>query len=232
MNKISLTDKYRGLDIKKVAKNCERACGLYEGNYVVVGPEEGAPNPTIEGRDRAIEMVKLLYPQIEPYKEQIRSDYRDYLQLDWWERDRVYEDGWVLVWLDWACEFFDTYIGFIDELRDSQQPQQASTVMGPQQKTKRGRQVGPFRSVLIGTDETLKECRLQRLHKVADGRRGKEFAKLILVAISEGWITKPTYSQVVKEFGDIGCNTGYNRYLAETMHTKAEILGAKNALNG
>lgn len=135
MGKISIADKYKGVDVKKVADICQRAYGLYEGNWVEVGPEEGCNNPTNEGKDRAIEMVGLLYHYLEPYNEQIRADYQSYKQLDLWERDRAYEDGWMLCWLDWACDIYDTHIRFMEELRAKYQPQQpaAPTVGEPQQ---------------------------------------------------------------------------------------------------
>lgn len=234
MGKISIADKYKGVDVKKVADICQRAYGLYEGNWVEVGPEEGCNNPTNEGKDRAIEMVGLLYHYLEPYNEQIRADYQSYKQLDLWEQDRAYEDGWVLCWLDWACDIYDTHIKFMEELRAKYQPQQPAvpTVGKPQQKKKRGRQVEPFRSVLTGTDKVLKEWRLQRLHKVVDGKKGKEVARLVLAAIESGWISRPTYTQMKEEFGEIGSKTGYNKYLEPKKYTEAEKLGAKNALNG
>lgn len=234
MDSISFTDKYVGINAKALAENYDRAYKLYEGNWVQFGdyPEDGDFITNNEDRDRAIEIIGQLYHHLEPYNQQIRADYQIYDQMDRWERHNIQgEDGWILARLHWICEFYDTHIKFMDELRSSQQPQQAPIVGKPQQKKKRGRRVEAFKSVLMGTDEELKERRLQRLHKVADGRRGKEFAKLILAAIIEGWISKPSHTQVNAEFGDIGSKTGYNRYLVETMYSEAEIQGAKNALN-
>ena len=72
--------------------------------------------------------------------------------------------------------------------------------------------------------------KLQKIHTLADCRKGKDFALIILACILEGWIDRPTYTQVKNEFGDIGDKSGYNKYLQENRHTKEEIEGAKNSL--
>jgi hypothetical protein len=54
---------------------------------------------------------------------------------------------------------------------------------------------------------------------------------IILAAIKKGWLTKPTYTQVKNEFKDIGCKTGYNKYLNENLFTKEEIEGAINSFD-
>lgn len=72
--------------------------------------------------------------------------------------------------------------------------------------------------------------KLQKLHSKMVGKKGKDFALLMLAGIKKGWLTRPTYTQVKNEFGDIGSKTGYNKYLNENMFTKEEIEGAKTAL--
>ena len=72
--------------------------------------------------------------------------------------------------------------------------------------------------------------KLQKLHSKMVGKKGKDFALLMLAGIKKGWLTRPTYTQVKNEFGDIGSKTGYNKYLNENMFTKEEIEGAKRAL--
>lgn len=73
--------------------------------------------------------------------------------------------------------------------------------------------------------------KLQRMHDVLDGKKGKDTTLIILACIKKGWMTKPTYTQVKNEFGDIGSKTGYNRYLNENMFTKEELDGAINSLD-
>ena len=73
--------------------------------------------------------------------------------------------------------------------------------------------------------------KLQRLHDIWGGRKGKDAALIILACIKKGWMTKPTYTQVKNEFGDIGSKTGYNRYLYEQMFTREELEGAINSVD-
>lgn len=56
----------------------------------------------------------------------------------------------------------------------------------------------------------IMEC----LHTLIDGRRGKEVAMVVKAAMSLGLITKPTFGQMVEEFGDIGNRSGFHRYMA------------------
>lgn len=86
--------------------------------------------------------------------------------------------------------------------------------------------------------ETLKDkmiddaggSKLQKMHTTIDGKKGKDAALIILACIKKGWLSKPTYTQVKNEFGDIGSKTGYNKYLCEQKFTKEELEGAINSL--
>ena len=53
---------------------------------------------------------------------------------------------------------------------------------------------------------------------------------MIKVAIQIGWITKPTFKAVEKEFGEIGSESGYNKAMRENTFTNDEIQGMKNTL--
>ena len=57
---------------------------------------------------------------------------------------------------------------------------------------------------------------LALLHKLIDGRKGKFVAIVIKVCCDYGiMMAKPTYTQVKKEFGDIGDKSGYNAYMTD-----------------
>lgn len=73
--------------------------------------------------------------------------------------------------------------------------------------------------------------KLQTIHTKICGKKGKDAALIILACIKKGWITRPTYTQVKNEFGDIGSKTGYNRYLNEQAFTKEELEGVINSLD-
>lgn len=73
--------------------------------------------------------------------------------------------------------------------------------------------------------------KLQKMHTKLDGKNGKDAALIILACIKKGWLTKPTYTQVKNEFGDIGSKTGYNNYLNANKFTREELEGAINSLD-
>lgn len=72
--------------------------------------------------------------------------------------------------------------------------------------------------------------KLQKMHAIMKGKKGKDASLIILAAIKKGWITRPTHKQVEDEFGDIGSKEGYNKYLNEKSFDKVEIEGAINSL--
>lgn len=115
------------------------------------------------------------------------------------------------------------------ELTQFIKPQQKQTEQ--QETTKlirgKGRPKGTLKDKMI--DDANGE-KLKMLHTKLDGKKGKDVSLIMLAAIKIGWLTKPTYTQVKNEFKDIGCKTGYNKYLNENMFTKEEIEGAINSL--
>lgn len=72
--------------------------------------------------------------------------------------------------------------------------------------------------------------KLQKMHTVMNGKKGKDAALIILACIKKGWMPKPTFTQVAEEFGDIGTQQGFTKYLYERWFTKEEIEGAINSL--
>ncbi len=92
----------------------------------------------------------------------------------------------------------------------------------------KGRPKKPFKDNLIDDAEGKK---LQKLHLLIDGRKGKAVSLVILASIKKGWlIEKPTFTQVKDEFGDIGTQQGFANYLDENKFTKEELEGAINSL--
>lgn len=98
----------------------------------------------------------------------------------------------------------------------------------PNPTQSKGRPSKPFKDIII---DDADGCKLQKMHLKMDGKKGKAFALMILVCIKKGWILRPTYTQAKNEFGDIGSNTIYNRYLKEQMFSKEELEGAINSLD-
>ena len=70
---------------------------------------------------------------------------------------------------------------------------------------------------------------LRKLHAYIDGKKGKEVAKVIRVAIEMQLITKPTFTQLSSEFNHIGSRQGYTKYMSykfyeEELNYLREIL--------
>lgn len=109
----------------------------------------------------------------------------------------------------------------------SDKPQQVATkqenhTIKSESNRVRGRQKGVFKDRLINDNEGK---HLETLHKLIDGKIGKDVSLVILGAIKSGWITRPTYNEVLNEFGNIGVKSGYNKYLGENYYSKEEIDG-------
>lgn len=120
----------------------------------------------------------------------------------------------------------------LNELQPQEQPQGKQDTAADGQKNSPKRSRGRPKDTLkdkMKNDPTGE--RLKKIHALADGKKGKDFALIILACMLKGWIDKPTYTQVTKEFGNIGDKSGYNKYMHEIYHSKEEIEGAKNSLN-
>ena len=115
------------------------------------------------------------------------------------------------------------------ELRDkfiSQQPQSINPE--PQPKLKKGRPKETLKDKRIDDVDGVK---LQNIHKAIKGKRGKDAALIILASIKNGWMAKPTFTQVKNEFGDIGVQQGFTKYLNEGCFSKEELEGAIKSLS-
>ena len=115
------------------------------------------------------------------------------------------------------------------ELRDkfiSQQPQSINPE--PQPKLKKGRPKETLKDKMIDDVDGVK---LQNIHKAIKGKRGKDAALIILASIKNGWMAKPTFTQVKNEFGDIGVQQGFTKYLNEGCFSKEELEGAIKSLS-
>lgn len=117
-----------------------------------------------------------------------------------------------------------------ESVENAQQPQkkQPKTEQEATPSRRKGRPNEQLKDKMIDDDSGRK---LQKIHTKIRGKKGKDVALIILACIKKGWMTRPTYTQVKNEFGDIGSKTGYNKYLNEQMFTKEEIEGAINSLD-
>lgn len=101
----------------------------------------------------------------------------------------------------------------------------APTSKQPQQK-KRGRQIKPFVDCITIQD---KQSLLDLLHKRLDGKKGKDVYLVINVLVSKGILMpSPTYTQLKREFGDIGNNSAKTKYKGLQPFPNDEIEGVKS----
>lgn len=115
-------------------------------------------------------------------------------------------------------------------LRDEVQAEPKQAAPEPQQSNnkRKGRPKIPFKDLM--RDDT-NGGKLQKMHNLMQGKKGKGAALIVLACIKKGWIEKPTYSQVKEEFGDVGAQQGFTQYLNENKFSKEEIDGAISSLD-
>lgn len=119
-----------------------------------------------------------------------------------------------------------------DKLTTGEKTSQQGAVREPvalKPKPLDGRKPKPFTDCLLEPD---KQQHLIHLHELFDGRKiGKDAALIIKASMELGWITKPTFSQVQNEFGNVGNKSGYNKYMSlPNAFTQQDLEGMKAAL--
>lgn len=69
----------KGLDLQRYNALYEHIRLLWDGDYIPVGlyGDEGACNPTIANREKAIRLCAMLYKELEPHEEDIIKDYSE-----------------------------------------------------------------------------------------------------------------------------------------------------------
>lgn len=130
--------------------------------------------------------------------------------------------------LGFLCPLFYEDDNVITDAETNQQEAIKQPVASkPQQKVKRGRKVIPFADCLLAPDKLQ---HLKKLHSLIDGRKGKDVALVIKASMQLGWLlSKPTFTQLQNEFGDIGNVSGYNHQM-NIQPDKTEIECIKTAL--
>lgn len=127
-------------------------------------------------------------------------------------------------------EEYDWFQPIAEECRAAEEFR--SQVEEPQGKKSNGKPGRPikdnFSDVIVHQD---KEKTLEKLHKVANGKNGKDFALVMQAAMELGWINKPSFNQVGKEFGNIGGSSVFYGYIGTPSKFLQEDLNrVKNRL--
>lgn len=119
------------------------------------------------------------------------------------------------------------------ELKDmfiTQQPQSLNPEPQPRASTqiRKGRPKATLKDIMIDDTDGAK---LQKIHNAMKGKKGKIAALIILACILKGWMPKPTFTQVENEFGDVGKQQGFTKYLNKECFSKDELEGAIKSLD-
>ncbi len=198
---------------------------------------KGEPLDAKAGLDGA-----MLLRHFEAYFSESRSEWRSdsslYEEL-WEELEALYEKmvkfDKVLVGRFNSDEIFPLVCEAMDVMERCK-PQQAEKfqreVEEPQGKKSKGKPGRPikdnFSDVIVHRD---KKKTLEKLHKVANGKNGKDFALVMQAAMELGWINKPSFNQVGKEFGNIGGSSVFYGYIGTPSKFLQEDLNrVKNRL--
>lgn len=228
---MNITDKYTELNLEAIRVAYDRYRNLYDGDWVQMGnyPEDGCSVPTEEGRKKAIQILKGLYQILIPYEQQIRDDW-DSIRRD--ECLGSLEELQQVQTMYEVCNDYHNLVGFMESLTQlSNKPQHSNNKDEQQHRNEdsrgKGRPKKRFSDCIIDDTDGSK---LEKIHAKMKGKYGKDAALIILACIAKGWITKPTHSQVSKEFGNVGSQQIFSKYLSPHSFTKDEIDGALNSL--
>lgn len=100
------------------------------------------------------------------------------------------------------------------------QPQQSKTTR------RKGRPKSTFKDYMVNDEDGRK---LEKIRSVMNGRKGKKAALVIWTCMKIDWIEPtPTFKAVADEFGNIGTQQGFTRYLNDKSFTDAEKESMEN----
>lgn len=143
----------------------------------------------------------------------------------------------VAEWINQASKVIEAGLIELHTMLEGSQPKTAATPQpsngGSHKRTtepkQRGRKTKPFVGFFVrNTGQTDYE----RVKALCDNKQGKDLALVILVAIKEGIMLKPTFRTIEKDCKDIGSESGYAKYMNMGLqaYTAIEIDGMKRLL--
>lgn len=100
----------------------------------------------------------------------------------------------------------------------------------PTEQKQRGRKTKSFIDCFLKEPQ---QADFEKVRRLCSGKKGKELALVILVAIEEGIISKPTFRAIEKECNNVGSESGFCSYMNKGLkaYTKEEITGTRKLLS-
>lgn len=120
-----------------------------------------------------------------------------------------------------------------DEPQTHTTEEQEASQIGKKSKPAKGRGRGtkPLKDNMLDDFDGKK---FEKLHKLMEKKEGKAAILVIKTFCDEGWMIKPTHTQVINEFGNVVCKSMYNRYVKEegkySKFTDEELASVKKAM--
>lgn len=228
---------YKDLNLNRICVLAARAELLLSGTSYDYEEFFRDRDDNPERQLKAYRLIEKIYKEIEPFINEIESDYSS---------AEFCGEKESLRWLDFVITSYEHIAKYVLEAEEELEPQpkkpnkpeyicilpdelidEAVTKGSSERPKKRGRRSVTFSEFLTEKGKDM----IEALHKAMKGKIGKEAALIITVAMENGLITKPAYSAVRNEFGDIGNRSGFNNYAYKLERfTKVEIEGAKRQL--
>ncbi len=196
-------------------------------NFVRTYHSKQSKLPTVPGPDEeGLKLLARVYTIAKKYRQlEKENHYKDEYGASTWRGDFEFYRNihFVLTWCDKFSVCIDAY--FPIDPNGQEQPHQ-----GPAPAAKVGRPSQLDKTVkdyMLLKDDDQKDELLNKLHELIDGEKGRGTALVVLVCEVMGLMTKPGYTVMVKEFGDIGARSGYDGY-----HDKGINYFKKEEING
>lgn len=113
--------------------------------------------------------------------------------------------------------YLDILEAFFDEFDSAQYEIEALTPKDNQRhedekKPRPRKQSKTIKDYILLQDEEQKNELLKVLHSLLDKKLGRWAGLVVAISVKMGLLVKPTFKMVVAEFGDIGNESGFNKY--------------------
>lgn len=92
------------------------------------------------------------------------------------------------------------------------------------------KEITEFEQYITYADSDRKAKAKAMLHDLIDGKQGKWVALVIRCCINNGLITKPHYSDLIAEFGNVIGKSNYKKYLSETTTPPGTVKKETSAI--